>query len=75
MKLKLIILTTISVLMLRVCPDFMNPLSSEEDYYSGTSSNGSGTSSNGSGTSSNGSGTSSNGSGTSSNGSGTSSNG
>ena len=68
MKLKLIALTIVSVLMMTACTDFTNPLSSEEDYYSGTSSNGSGTSSNGSGTSSNGSGTSSNGSGTSSNG-------
>ena len=68
MKLKLIVITAISVLMMTACTDFTNPLSSEDEYYSGTSSNGSGTSSNGSGTSSNGSGTSSNGSGTSSNG-------
>ncbi|MFC1784533.1 hypothetical protein ACFL0J_02735 [Candidatus Neomarinimicrobiota bacterium] len=75
MKLKLIVAIALSTLLITACTDFTNPLSSEEDFYSGTSSNGSGTSSNGSGTSSNGSGTSSNGSGTSSNGSGTSSNG
>ena len=68
MKLKLIALTIVSVLMMTACADFTNPLSSEDDYYSGTSQNGSGTSQNGSGTSQNGSGTSQNGSGTSQNG-------
>ena len=54
MKLKLIALTAISVLMMTACTDFTNPLSSEDDFYSGQSSNGSGQSSNGSGQSSNG---------------------
>ena len=54
MKLKLITLIALSTLLISACTDFTNPLSSEEDYYSGTSSNDSGTSSNGSGTSSNG---------------------
>ena len=54
MKLKLIALTIVSVLMMTACTDFTNPLSSEDDYYSGTSQNGSGTSQNGSGTSQNG---------------------
>ena len=68
MKLKLIALTALSTMLITGCSGFTNPLSSEDDFYSGTSQNGSGTSQNGSGTSQNGSGTSQNGSGTSQNG-------
>jgi hypothetical protein len=46
MKLKLIILTTISALMMTACTDFTNPVSSEDDYNSGTNQNGSGASQN-----------------------------
>ena len=61
MKLKLIVLIALSTVLITACSDFTNPLSSEDDFYSGQSSNGSGQSSNGSGQSSNGSGQSSNG--------------
>ena len=41
MKLKLIVLIiALSTALLISCTDFTNPLSSEEDYYSGTGSNG-----------------------------------
>ena len=54
MKLKLIVLIALSTVLITACSDFTNPLSSEDDFYSGQSSNGSGQSSNGSGQSSNG---------------------
>ena len=52
MILKLIVLIAHSSALNTSCTDFTNPLSSEEDYYSGIKSNGSETSFNGSGTSS-----------------------
>ena len=61
MKLKLIVLIALSTILITACTDFTNPLSSEDDYYSGVSQNGSGVSQNGSGVSQNGSGVSQNG--------------
>ena len=68
MKLKLVVLIALSTLFITACSDFTNPLSSEDDFYSGTSQNESGTSQNESGTSQNESGTSENESGASQNG-------
>ncbi len=61
MKLKLIVLIALSTMLITACTDFTNPLSSEDDFYSGQSSNGSGQNSNGSGQNSNGSGQNGNG--------------
>ena len=61
MKLKLIVLIAMSTMLITACSNFTNPLSSEDDYYSGQNSNGSGQNSNGSGQNSNGSGQNSNG--------------
>ena len=52
MKLRLIVLIAQTSALITSCTDFTNPLSSEEDYYSGINSNSSETSFNGSGTSS-----------------------
>ena len=54
MKLKLIVLIAMSTMLITACSNFTNPLSSEDDYYSGQNSNGSGQNSNGSGQNSNG---------------------
>ena len=54
MKVKLFVLIVLSTLLITACSDFTNPLSSEDDFNSGTSQNGSGVSQNGSGVSQNG---------------------
>ena len=40
MKLKLIVLIAFSIALLTSCTDYTNSLSSEDDFYSGTSVNG-----------------------------------
>ena len=54
MKLKLIVLIAVSTLFITACSDFTNPLSSEDEYFSGTNQNGSGVNQNGSGVNQNG---------------------
>lgn len=47
MELKLIVLIAVSTALITACTDFTNPLSSEVDFNSGVSNNGSGVSNNG----------------------------